>query len=47
MWIVDNDTVPHAPTSKFIGKKEFSGIYPEIEQVKRLSVMNGVKKLMK
>ena len=37
MWIVDNETIPHAPTSKFIGKKEFNEIYPDTEHVKRLN----------
>ena len=37
MWIVDNETVAHAPTSKFIDRKEFSDIYPETEHVKRLN----------
>ena len=37
MWIVDNDTVAHAPTSKFIDRKEFNEIYPETEHVKRLN----------
>ena len=37
MWIVDNDTVPHAPTSKFIDRKEFNEIYPDTEHVKRLN----------
>ena len=37
MWIVDNETVPHAPTSKFIGRKEFNDIYPDTEHVKRLN----------
>ena len=37
MWIVDNETVPHAPTSKFIDRKEFNEIYPDTEHVKRLN----------
>ena len=37
MWIVDNETVPHAPTSKFIDRKEFNDIYPDTEHVKRLN----------
>ena len=37
MWIVDNDTVAHAPTSKFIDRKEFNDIYPDTEHVKRLN----------
>ena len=37
MWIVDNETVAHAPTSKFIDRKEFNDIYPDIEHVKRLN----------
>ena len=37
MWIVDNETVAHAPTSKFIDRKEFNDIYPDTEQVKRLN----------
>ena len=37
MWIVDNVTVAHAPTSKFIDRKEFNDIYPDIEHVKRLN----------
>ena len=37
MWVLDNDTVPHAPTSKFIDKKEFKEIYPETEHVKRIN----------
>ena len=37
MWITDNETVPHAPTSKFIDRKEFNDIYPDTEHVKRLN----------
>ena len=37
MWILDNETVPHAPTSRFIDRKEFNDIYPETEHVKRLN----------
>ena len=37
MWIVDNETVAHAPTSKFIDRKEFNDIYPDTEHVKRLN----------
>ena len=37
MWIVDNETVAHAPTSKFIDRKEFNEIYPDTEHVKRLN----------
>ena len=37
MWIIDNETVPHAPTSKFIDKKEFKEIYSDMENVKRLN----------
>ena len=37
MWIVDTDTVAHAPTSKFIDRKEFNDIYPDTEHVKRLN----------
>lgn len=37
MWLIDNETVAHAPTSKFIGRKEFKEIYPETEHVKRLN----------
>ena len=37
MWLIDNETVPHAPTSKFIGRKEFKDIYPETEHMKRLN----------
>ena len=37
MWIVDNDTVAHAPTSKFIDRKEINDIYPDTEHVKRLN----------
>ena len=37
MWIEDNDTVAHAPTSKFIARKEFNDIYPDTEHVKRLN----------
>ena len=37
MWIVDNETIPHAPTSKFIDHKEFKEVYPESEHVKRLN----------
>ena len=37
MWLLDNETVPHAPTSKFIGRKEFKDIYPETEHMKRLN----------
>ena len=37
MWIIDNDTIPHAPTSKFIDQKEFKEVYPETEHVKRLN----------
>ena len=37
MWLIDNDTEPHAPTSKFIGRKEFKDIYPETEHMKRLN----------
>ena len=37
MWIVDNDTVAHAPTSKFIDRKEFNEVYPDSEHVKRLN----------
>ena len=37
MWIIDNDTIPHAPTSKFIDRKEFNEVYPDSEHVKRLN----------
>ena len=37
MWIVENETVAHAPTSKFIDRKEFNEIYPDTEHVKRLN----------
>ena len=37
MWIVDNETVAHAPTSKFIDRKQFNDIYPDTEHVKRLN----------
>ena len=37
MWIIDNDTIPHAPTSKFKDQKEFKEVYPETEHVKRLN----------
>ena len=37
MWIIDNETVPPAPTSKFIDKKEFKEIYSDMENVKRLN----------
>ena len=37
MWILDNETVPHSPTSRFIDRKEFNDIYPETEHVKRLN----------
>jgi hypothetical protein len=37
MWLVDNETIPHAPTSKFVSKKEYVEIYPEEGHQKRLS----------
>jgi len=37
MWVKDKDTMKHAPTSKFISRKEFSEIYPETEHAKRLN----------
>ena len=30
MWIVDTDTVAHAPTSKFIDRKEFNELSKDI-----------------
>ena len=27
MWIIDNDTIPHAPTSKFISKDVYVEVY--------------------
>ena len=37
MWIIDNDTIPHAPTSKFISKDEYVDVYPDEDHQKRLS----------
>ena len=37
MWIIDNDTIPHAPTSKFIDRKEYIEIYPAEDHQKRLN----------
>ena len=37
MWIIDNETVPHAPTSKFISKDEYVEVYPDEDHQKRLS----------
>ena len=37
MWLMDNDTVPHAPTSKFISKDEYHDVYPEDGHQRRLS----------
>ena len=37
MWIIDNDTIPHAPTSKFISKDEYVEVYPDEDHQKRLS----------
>ena len=37
MWIIDNETIPHAPTSKFVSKDEYVEIYPDEDHQKRLS----------
>ena len=37
MWIIDNETVPHAPTSKFISRGEYVEVYPDEDHQKRLS----------
>jgi len=37
MWIIDNDTIPHAPTSKFISKGEYVEVYPSEDHQRRLS----------
>ena len=37
MWLMDNETIPHAPTSKFISKDEYISIYPDEGHQKRLS----------
>ena len=37
MWVIDNETVPHAPTSKFVSKGEYADIYPDDDQQRRLS----------
>ena len=37
MWLIDNETVPHAPTSKFVSKDEYVEIYPDEDHQKRLN----------
>ena len=37
MWLIDNETISHAPTSKFIDRKEYIEIYPAEDHQKRLN----------